>query len=152
VEDLIGWLRVQLDDDERVARDAVGDNISPGEEWHHSDRPSSVITGLGDSVVDDSDAHQCEHIARWDPACVLAEVEAKRRILDLHTGTHACPEMRIGTYPADWPTAAPYGKAGESWEHAAGGHFDKGEPCPTVRLVALPFADRSGYRPEWAPA
>lgn len=84
MDELITWLRAQLDDDERAARAAT---VLPGgaAEW---------FTGAEGSVLaaDPSQLHVRGavlslddigvHIARWDPARVLAEVEAKRRILD----------------------------------------------------------------------
>lgn len=57
--DLVTWLRAQLDEDERVAR-----------AW----------LPLGNPTEADRD-----HIARHDPIRVLAEVDAKRRILDAIT-------------------------------------------------------------------
>jgi hypothetical protein len=62
------------------------------------------------------------HIARWDPARVLAECEAKRRIVEL---------------VLDRPIRD---------------HGDcKCESCWTLRLVALPYADHPDYRAEWKP-
>lgn len=87
--------------------------------------------------------HDAVHIARHDPARVLAEVAAKRRIIDLHhslgpsAGTEdevvcdACgPEedisFRVETYGGRWP-------------------------CTTLRLLASVYAGRPGWRSEWAP-
>jgi hypothetical protein len=55
----------------------------------------------------------------------LADIEAKRRILDLHSERmpgecDACNERQYGY------------------------------PCPTVRLLAQPYAGRDGWQPEWA--
>jgi hypothetical protein len=64
------------------------------------------------------------HIARHDPARVLAECEAKRRIV------------------------------GEHREQAGGGCCvcSRHEyPCPTLRYLALPYADHPDYREEWKP-
>ena len=67
-----------------------------------------------------------------DEGWLLDDIKAKRRILDLH-GPH---ELR-------------------PWEcrTCAGPHGDDGYhiPCPTVRLVALPYAVWPGYRDEWRP-
>jgi hypothetical protein len=130
--ELVEWLRARLDEDEQVAREA-----SPGE-W----RPDAAPDGRWyiDPGHDTDDVGQAarradaEHIARHDPARVLREVEAKRRILDLHAdtrpyvyrddGTRACGECGDGTVEM---------------------------PCLTVRLLALPFADAPGYRDEWRP-
>lgn len=59
------------------------------------------------------------------PARVLREVQAKRRRITLHEDVHDCPGI-------DW------------------GSHEAGDPCPTLRLEALPFDDRPGYRSEWA--
>jgi hypothetical protein len=62
----------------------------------------------------------------YDPARVLAECEAKRRILDLHRSGEVCDPCSgwLGTDPA--------------------------ADCPTLRLLALPYADHPDYRAaEW---
>jgi hypothetical protein len=69
MDDLITWLRAQLDDDERVAR-ATSDG-----RWFSADiLRVNLAASQGDA----------EHIARWDPARVLRKVAAERRILDEH--------------------------------------------------------------------
>ncbi len=152
VDELVAFVHTCLDDDERVARAAEGAGV---ERWTASDGALCVAgaggsgyfaTGPWGSGINDDTA---EHIARWDPPRVLAEVEAKRRILDLHVGAHDCPEMVTGTYPADWPPDAPWGKAGQPWAHPSVEHFEDGQPCPTVRLLAQPYAGRDGWREEW---
>lgn len=82
---------------------------------------------------------------------IIARIEADRQILELHVGAHDCVEIRTGTHPADWPESAPWGKPGGEWRHAANEHFED-ESCPTVRLLALPHADRPGYQEAWRPA
>jgi hypothetical protein len=72
------------------------------------------------------DSSAAGHIARWDPARVLREVEAKRRLLQQF-------ELRGNSVRA---TVVP----------ATGGVWDD-----LLRLLALPYADRPGYRQEWAP-
>lgn len=114
VDDLIPWLRAQLDDDERIAREAEGPGYFYAE--GHSDNVWAFLE-------------------RWcpdNPKFVLDDIEAKRRILDLHM------------------PAAPGYSCPTCWEGAEGGG-PLGAPCPTVRLLALPYADRSGFREEWRP-
>src|SRR5262245_6868960 len=67
------------------------------------------------------------------PARVLAEVAAKRRIIDEHRpkgpeeGCPTCTEQTITAWaPED-------------------------SPCPTLRLLALPYDQHSDYREEWRP-
>lgn len=65
VDDLIAWLRQQLDEDERVALEALAECPGIDGRWvPTTNRPSHV------------------HEAHWDPARVLAKVKADRRILD----------------------------------------------------------------------
>lgn len=66
------------------------------------------------------------HIARYDPTRILAEVAAKRTLLLLHA-----PE------PGQHPDFC--------------GHDKHELPCPTLRLLALPYVDHPNYREEWQP-
>lgn len=131
-DDLVTWLRAQLDDDERAAREATPGHwqadAAPDGRWYID--PGRDADDVGE-VARRADA---EHIARHDPARVLAEVDAKRRILD------ACPPED------DFEQRVRFG----SWESCSDG-------CPAdvmlnvVKLLALPYADRPGYRDEWRP-
>ena len=77
--------------------------------------------------------------AEWAlPECgtrdaLLADIAAKRAILDEHTATvvAACPTCAVDI---------------------GGNHVASiRSPCRTVRLLASAYRDRPGYRPEWAP-
>jgi hypothetical protein len=73
-----------------------------------------------------------------DPARVLAECEAKERIVAAHgLWMHAS---------GDWTC-----DAGETWTPSS---FIDGEPdrsggCLTLRLLALPYAEHPDFRAEW---
>ncbi|MFI2663254.1 DUF6221 family protein [Micromonospora carbonacea] len=112
-DNLITWLPAQLDDDERVARQLIA---SPGGFYIEAETEDTDLMAAG------------AHVHRWSPARALAEVEAKRRIIDLHpaAGLRSAPEScgSCVSYPG---------------------------PCDTLRLLALPYADRPGYREEWRP-
>lgn len=166
VDELITWLRAQMDEDERVAREAAAAGASGSAEHWSAERVEyrHADTGVHDTWVVrgarvatptlamcpiDITPRITQHIARWDPARALAEVVAKRQILALHTGEHDCPEIHTGTYPADWPESAPWGKAGENWAHPSGEHFETDQPCPTVQALAQLYAGRDGWREEW---
>lgn len=75
------------------------------------------------------------HIARWDPARVLAEIDAKRRIIVAYMdAVHMYRVMSETDDDGKW-----------DWlfkEEALEG---------VVKLLALPYADREGYREEWRP-
>ena len=125
MDDLVRWLSAQLDEDERIARAVHGPVDGPlGKTWW---TPEEVKTRLCDDQIHMSDA---QHIAAWDPARVLREIEAKQRILVEHRQTQPrwCAVCDV---PGDY----------QGREYA----------CTTVRLLALPYADRPGYREEWRP-
>jgi hypothetical protein len=115
VDDLVEWLRAQLDEDERIARAAKS---GP---WHE-DGGVVYATHPTDEVVDYSES--AEHIAEHDPARVLREIDAKRRLLS-------------------WLGSK------NQWALDSGlwGWDDEG----ALRLLALPYADRPGFREEWRP-
>ena len=133
---LVQFLRDRLDDDERAAESA-----SPGP-WHVNPESDEVLA-VDDVTVADGFALSgqqlratTEHIARHDPARVLAEVESKRWIVECHES---------------WVTGngdTICGRCGrEHIDGRPGGHF----PCQTLRLLALPYADHAEYQQDWKP-
>jgi hypothetical protein len=128
MQDPVQWLRAQLGEDERVAREAA-----PGPWRQDPERVDLLTSDEQGYVVDCSGAREArtnaEHIARHDPARVLREVDAKRQLLAIHR-----------PYVAE-PDQACLGCAG-------GIEFER---CPVVRLLALPYAGRPGYREDWRP-
>jgi hypothetical protein len=139
MSDLVAFIRARLDEDEQAARKAARFKY---------DRPTDAPwekarLALGNSFELSSSAH----IARHDPARVLREVEAKRRIVDEHANEGGY--CRICTIE-------------DRQENTLEGIRDDGPymvtvqrpllyPCPTLRLLALPYADCPDYRQEWKP-
>lgn len=78
--ELVDFLRARLDEDETVAREAGGESWPMPERvgYENLESVSGEVVMYGDSWRDDMGPH----IARHDPARVLADVEAKRRIVD----------------------------------------------------------------------
>ena len=142
MDELIYFLRAtwdarcaQLDENERVARAATAGPWNadeafvqtayefdlPGHIHHGECRPIAHLAATtGKREVEERNA---AHIARWDPAWVLAEVEcerddiaAKRRILELAEDL----QEREGRYAE-----------------------------PFVLALAQPYAGRDGWREEW---
>ncbi|MDX3637823.1 DUF6221 family protein [Streptomyces europaeiscabiei] len=123
--DLVQWLRAQLDEDERIAR-AAG-----GLAWSRSEHPWDTAVAIRDSegervVCDEGwpSEGQEVHIAAWDPARVLREIDAKRQLLARH---ERAMENRQA-HPVDLASAGALLAL-----HGA------------VKLLALPYADRPGY-------
>jgi hypothetical protein len=148
VSDLVAFLKARLDEDEAVAREAGGQRWR----WDHGfgamcndkDCPYGHLVADGEPPtllmeVHGFDIHQpwqgAEHIARWDPARVLAEVAAKRAILGIHEPVSLAPKFH-----PEVRVCARCGTVGEDeidW------------PCDTVLALALPYADHPDYDPAW---
>lgn len=141
-EGLVEWLRAQLDEDERVAECIRHGGFTPPT-WHVVPDPDGgafiyaedrMIGAPVDEPPDRDDEplakvtggrNEAEHIALWDPARVLREVEAKRKILD--------------DFDRCWRTINAYA-ADEIREV----YYDQILPA-----LALPYSDRPGFREEW---
>jgi hypothetical protein len=140
--DLATWLRAQLDEDERIALAA-----SPGP-WKPNAEHDEVLA-VDDERVADGFALSgnqlratVDHIVCWDPARVLAEVDAKRRVLDLH----APFTDYAGRIRCEHCTELCHSRSGLGCEDPA----DAIHPCRTVLLLSLPYGDRPGFDPRWA--
>ncbi|WP_033338969.1 DUF6221 family protein [Catenuloplanes japonicus] len=87
--ELVAFLRTQLDEDERVASAAADHSTT---EWAACDEGDVNMVGTGGNGFlatgpwGGSLRKSGVHMARWDPTRVLAEIDAKRRILDLGPG------------------------------------------------------------------
>jgi len=156
-DDLIGFLRDRLDVDEQVAREATASewrNAPTSSHYEDAAGPSEAVfasspdTGL--IVVARTGAHgdragmvNAEHIARWSPARVLAEVAAKRRIMARHRPLTAADDM----VKPEW-----YGSCdgcGPSWNDER--HTPTMDDCPELRDLASIYSDHPYYRREWTP-
>jgi hypothetical protein len=148
---LVEFLRARLDEDEASFRAIRHGGFT---------MPRWVVKGLGRSgawyevVAEDETLHdgevdlddepaflvrngrgEHEFITRFNPARVLAEVEAKRRI----TARHSARLIE--------------GRDGDGVEREAYfcSHDDDPWPCDDLRDFALPYAGHSDYRQEWKP-
>ena len=145
VDDLVTWLRAQLNEDERIARTV------PGPAWEHrqirGDFDESVVfedyVAVADPeqdvvVFSDVSPAALAFVLRLDPARVLREIDAKRRIVD----QCAYWNERAAREAVDPPK---YPQPG----------LDLGllldAMNPVLRALALPYADRPGFQEEWRP-
>jgi hypothetical protein len=127
MEDLIAWLRAQLDEDERLARQAFADHNDAGPDWHEQ-WSGALNIGDGEDLVITNDSQVSRFMEAFDPARVLAEVEAKRRIL-AHIGM-------VVISPGREALPAEYVAQMEIF----------------ARELAQPYAGRPGWREEWRDA
>jgi hypothetical protein len=134
VTSLPEWLTVQLNEDERIARAATP---GPWEQSGIGEYGWGVsFSRPGDGIeADDSDQGRAdaEHIAEHDPARVLREIDAKRKTVAL-----CVPPLVDVTGPGDTERSFVPGE-GPPWG------------LDVLKLLALPYADRPGYREEWRP-
>jgi hypothetical protein len=120
-DDLVEFVRACLDEDERAAQAAYDE--------------ASDYRVLGSRLAE-------EHFVLWKPDRVLAEVATKRAILELHTEN---TEWNGTSGPAICSTCVTFDT--DDYYEA---HREINFPCPTVHLLAEPFAGRPGWREEWA--
>lgn len=138
--DLVQWLTAQLDADAEEAR-AAAEELGP--DWYYDDgfvlarrEDDMVATGSQDFLERERGAF----IAAHDPARVLREVEAKRRIVEIHrvVGGFEDEDMTdLGPGCSECGYSAEYG--------------DRGGWCETLRLLASLYDDRPGCQEEWRP-
>ncbi len=120
------FLLARIAEDKRIATDAA--RASGRDQW-------TVADLLGSGPAHEQAA---EHVARHDPARILAECAAKRRLV------LACRDIRpdlrfLGVRPrglADFPLSP-------SDQHQLA--------AVALAVLALPYADHSEYRQEWRP-
>jgi len=134
--DLAGWLQEQLDHDERIAREATAlewvcaseRDGKPGH-WRGikawlvtaavSADPLAAIQPVGDEIARCESARDTTHIARHDPAHVLADIAAKRSVINVFVS-----------------------KAAEHQSHWSEMWFAK----EVLGALAEPYSDRPGYQ------
>lgn len=135
---LAEFLAARLDEDEATAKAAtpapwVVDDYDS--KTIYVDAHEQYVVPIWDMRPEDQRPEDAAHIARHDPARVLRDVEAKRKILAIHqphlsdygeppTCSACWPEPKIGTHPL--------------------------YPCSTVRALAAVWSDHPDYRQEWA--
>jgi hypothetical protein len=100
-----------------------------------------VTDELGYSVIEGADIESAPyftgpHIARHDPARVLAEVAAKRRVM----ARHFTPPSPVRIYAACEGCGYDYGDISQ--------RYDIGD-CPELRDMAAVYADHPDYNPAW---
>lgn len=121
MNDLVVFLNARLDEREAKARASGGEDPK---DWF-------TVGGLSDSDAWNLDLADAEHIVANNPAHVLADVAAKRQIIEEHRDDEGwclrCADPP--QYDAEWHKY----------------------PCRTLRLLALPYASHSDYREAWRP-
>ncbi|MFC8491796.1 DUF6221 family protein [Streptomyces sp. NPDC057235] len=150
MDDLVQFLRARLDEDEQTARAPHPTFLT----WEYDACVWQIRDlGNGNELANVLPRHAYgEHMARHDPARVLAEVDSKRQALAaLLASKHVVRED-------PWYTCV------AATEEHDGGHYGdakwRGGACDCgrdelvglqLRLLALPYADHPDYLEEWRP-
>ncbi|MFC6017817.1 DUF6221 family protein [Plantactinospora solaniradicis] len=141
MSDLIPWICAQLDEDERVALAVRDQRWVYRRSYDNAADQTDHVLIIGDRAVgadfgdDPLRPTEAEHAALHDPARVLAEVAAKRRIIDRHQPI----EIIDALYCTHCGVLGGQRARDVNW------------PCPEILDAAAPYADREGYREEWRP-
>lgn len=131
MDDLITWLRAQLDKDERMAQAVPGSGTWRAYAEGGDDGWAVETEPDGDPSATIGGRAMARHIARWDPATVLRRIEADRAVLKHLEGM-------LGSMARD---AFERGAAIAEDFHA----------FTLLRKIATTYADQPGYREEWRP-
>lgn len=143
---LVEFLLARLSEDEAAAKNATWSRWSAEGVWQ-PDGAQHWAVGVPDQ---DDDAGRpmilfsdglpngqadIQFVSRFDPARVLAECDNKRRIIAMHKargvqGVEVWTCRRCDHAPVPWDNYI-------TW------------PCPTLRLLALPYSSHPDYRKEW---
>lgn len=120
VSDLVGFLRARLDEDEQRA---LGNADPYTDQWH------TMLCG-------ERQLYWTEDCHCGVPARVLAEVDAKRAIVERHAGT---PYPGPDDEALDLPCSSHYGE----WNPVAP------DRCPELLALVQPYADHPDFDPAW---
>ncbi|WP_405960783.1 DUF6221 family protein [Streptomyces sp. NBC_00024] len=143
MDDLVQWLTARLDTDEQIAREATkGPWRNAPTARHHATASGrseeavfasppdvgAMVVAVTGEAVERRNLVNAEFIAAHDPTRVLREIDAKRQLLARYE------ELRAA-----------------SKEQGLIGDVTEEYQDFLLRLLALPYADKPGYREEWAP-
>jgi hypothetical protein len=134
---LVDFLLARIAEDEAIAQAALRPRYSESDEpqWSYDGNPSGAVTA-GRYVIaqastweqhDPDGGRLARHIARWDPARVLAECAAKRAIIE-----------RLTPDPTGTRDSAP------AFQEQLNGE-------PTLKLLAAVYSNHPDYQQTWRP-
>lgn len=136
MSDLVDFLLARIGEDEADARVHRIDEL----DWSWS-RAHEIGPAFG-AICEASDLGELPfpHIARWSPARALAECDAKRRIIEDH-------QFALIT---ETPLVEACYRC-SNWDSTGLSEYHEIFPCPTIRLLAFPYADHPDYDESWRP-
>ncbi|MFI9194123.1 DUF6221 family protein [Streptomyces californicus] len=136
-EALVEFLRARLAEDEAAARRVRGS-------WRQIGETGVVVASDGGSAEECANGNWggiAEHIVRHDPVRILADVEAKRRLIA--RGGPFC------TSECDDPDNEPR-NPDTNWATPLEHHLDC-DAHVAAGVLAVPYADHPDYQEDWRP-
>ncbi|MEU9091804.1 DUF6221 family protein [Streptomyces sp. NPDC048428] len=119
--DLVTFLHTRLDEEADLARRCDGDGCGKWTAHGHTvDLCQTELSGFQPAIA--------LHVALHDPARVLREVEAKRRVLTRHVLSPATGDLEL-----PWDNRDDCQYDGETW------------PCDDLLDLASPYGDHPDY-------
>lgn len=143
MSDIVAFIEARLAEDEGATKAAtqgawevleLDGELSIRADQSAAQRPRTEFRHVSEDVYDRADA---DHIARWDPARVLAETAAKRKRLQLCIDAKAKLDDVLKNPGRYGPT-----DEGNALGRHAGFYV-------SVRLDAMAYADHPDYDPAW---
>jgi hypothetical protein len=110
VNELADFLLARIDEDNALA--------------YSADQDAQTLAPITDDLSAEPGDHRILHMFRWSPARVLADCEAKRRIVEDYLS-------QLNSHRSGWDARTP-------------------RDLP-LRALALPYSDHADYRDEWRP-
>lgn len=163
MDDLVQWLGQQYDEEGRAARAARDSEFCKDGHWMvrgpFEEGLGAVHSEAGEAILGEEESvpfAMAAHIAAHDPARVLREIGTKRQLLRaVNAGCPGCRAEHSFSGPCVLRWMGPAREEdGQRWVHNEQGARVEAPPVfPVwaVRLLALAYADRPGYREEWRP-
>ena len=143
---LLCWLEEQFAVDELAAAAAAPGPWHPNAEHDEVLAVDDIPVAEGFALSNRQLRATVEHIVLWNPSRVVAEVDAKRRMLAVHAPEPAGGSARTpGTLQCRHCTALCHSRSGLNCEAP-----DAPWPCTSVLMLTLPYGNRPGFDPQWA--
>lgn len=161
--ELAAFAQARYDEDEEAARGAIWQrwawdghlpHVDTAEPVPHpllGDKPARVANCYSTTGKVESEARHAAHIARHDPARVLAEIAAKRKRLALYLEAREALNAALNAAPAKALDETPATAHSYSREritiNTLTGRFTAYETC--VRLDVAAYSAHADYDPAW---
>jgi len=151
---IVQFIERYLAEDEAMAR-------KPWDvDWALGGNPGRLFVYFADegspAVLDCDDDGSAEYCVHFQPRRMLAEIAAKRRLLDIHRIITDVWTEDIG--PTDDPYLDPQmmepgatsGEGCVACHNVGLGNIAPDGPCETLKALAVPHVGREGWKDEWA--